>query len=122
MDLSTTLKNVRAGVIADHIDLTDHSLRLVGSAGQIICDLPFVNPSAASVTGGVLTFNTLPESMTLLSGTIVKGFIIADADNSLLIDNLSVGNFDSSADIRLPNTYVYKGSLLRLSGWTLSEL
>ena len=120
MQLSTEIKNARLQTIADTLDTTTATLRLVNAAQAVVCDLPFANPCAADISSGTLTFNNLPESLVLLTDTIDSAAIV-DAADAVLV-SLTVGDLDSSADLKLPSLDMIQGSLLRLSGWTISEL
>ncbi len=96
------------------------TLQLLNAAQAIVCDLPFASPCVSAISNGTLTFADLPETLVLLNDDIDSGAIVDDADNVLL--TVTVGDLDSAADLKLPSLTVYQGSLLRLSGWTISEL
>jgi len=120
MQLSTEIKNARLQVIAAAIDAGNATLQFLNAAQAIVCELPFANPCAADISNGELTFNTLSESLVLLNDDISDSAIIDDAQCVLAI--LSVGDLQSSAELKLPSLTVYQGSLLRITGWTISEL
>jgi len=120
MQLSTEIKNARLQAIGDAIDAGNARLKLLNTEQAVVCELPFTIPSASNISSGALTFNTLPESLVLLSDDIDSGVIVGDDD--ALIASLTVGDMDSSADLKLPSLTVYQGSLLRINGWTISEL
>ena len=118
--LSTELKNARLQVICDAIDNGNGMLVVYNSAQDVVCELAFPNPCKAGISDAVLTFNNLTESMVLLNSTVTNASVINESD--VVLFNLTVGDSDSEADIKLPSTTLYKGSLLRLNGWTISEL
>ena len=117
--LSTELKNARLQVLCDAIDNGNSKLVVYNVAQDVICELAFPNPCKADISNAVLTFNNLTESMVLLSSTATNAKVINDSDTVLF--DLTIGNSDSAADIKLPSTALYQGSLLRLNGWTISE-
>lgn len=120
MQLSTEIKNARLQVITAAIDAGNATLQLLNAAQAIVCELPFANPCAADISNGKLTFNTLSESLVLLNDDIDSGVIVDDEQGVLA--TVSVGDLQSSAELKLPSLTVYQGALLRITGWTISEL
>ena len=120
MQLSTEIKNARLQVVAAAIDAGSATLQLLSAESAVICELLFAVPCAADISNGTLTFDALPEALVLLNEDINSAAIVDDADNVLI--TVTVGDLDSSCDLKLPSLTVYQGSLLRLSGWTISEL
>lgn len=121
MQLSTEIKNLRLQAIGDAIDMGNATLRMLNADQSIVCELPFTNPCFADISNGTLTFNTLAESLVLLnSDKLYSGVIVDDTENVLI--TVSIGDLQSAADLKLPTLTVYQGSLLRVSGWTISEL
>ena len=116
---SDVIKNARLQVICNAIDSGNGKLVIYNLAQDVICELAFPNPCKYAISGSVLTFNNLDESMVLLNSVVTNAKVITD-DDTVLFD-LSVGDSDSDADIKLPSTTLYKGSLLRLNGWTITE-
>ena len=116
---SDVIKNARLQVICDAIDEAGGKLVIYNSDEDVICELSFPNPCKYAIDGAILTFNNLSESMVLINATAAKANVIAN-DDTVLFD-LTVGNADSNDDIKLPTTTLYKGSLLRLNGWTIQE-
>ena len=120
MQLSTTIKNARVQVLSDAIDAQDAVLRLLNAAQETVCELAFASYSAEDISSGTLTFNDLPESLVLLNDTVANA-VIVDTEDAVLV-TLTVGDLDSSADLKLPSLTLIQGGLLRVSGWTVSEL
>lgn len=120
MQLATTIKNTRAQVVSDAFDAGTAVLRLLNAAEAMVCELEFPNPCAADISNGVLTFNNLAESLVLLTDTVDSAVIVA-ADDSVLAEP-SIGVTGSGAELTLPSLDLIQGSLLRITGWTVSEL
>ena len=86
--------------------------------------LDFKVPSKLSIVDGVLTFQTLEESMVLISDLATNAKIISNNGDTLANASMAEINDDenSNADLKLPSLNLYAGSLLRLVGWTITEL
>lgn len=120
MQLSTEIKNARLQAFCDAIDAGNATLRLLNADQAIVCELPFPSPCKQEIANGTLTFNTLPETLVLLSADIDSSVIVDNEENILAA--VSVGDLASSADLKLPSLTLYQGGLIRLVGWTVSEL
>lgn len=89
-------------------------------SGQIaIVELPFSVPSALSVSGGILAFAPLSETMATGNGEPVWARI-RDRDGHTVAD-LDVGPPDSGADIILPAGQIYRGATIAITGATITE-
>ena len=120
INFSDAVKNARLQAICDAIDAKATNLVLLSVTQRELCILPFPTPSKLSIIGGVLTFKNIDESMVLLDAEATHAKI-TDIDN-VEIASLSVGVTGSGADLQLPSTTLFAGSLLRLNGWTITEL
>ena len=89
------------------------------STQAAIVVLPFPVPSAASMTGGILTLAPLPETMATGDGSPVWARI-TDRDGHSVAD-LDVGPPDSGADIILPADNIYRGATIAITGATITE-
>jgi hypothetical protein len=133
INYSTATRTARAQAIADAIDggtgpnatLSIYTgARPVTPGGAItdqvlIVALPFAVPCAQSVSGGILTFSPLAETMA--PGTVAPVWArAADRDGNFVAD-LDVGLVDSGADIELPLDTVYQGTLIRVTSATILE-
>ena len=124
MELSIAIKNARAEVLCDKIDENGAKLIIYNAPQEVMCALDFKVPSKLSIVDGVLTFQTLEESMVLISDLATDAKIISNNGDTLA--NVSMteinDNENSNADLKLPSLNLYAGSLLRLVGWTITEL
>lgn len=124
MDFSIAVKNARAQVLCDKIDENGAKLVIYNAPQEVMCALDFKVPSKLSIVDGVLTFQTLEESMVLISDLVTNAKIISDTGETLANASMAEINDDenSNADLKLPSLNLYAGSLLRLVGWTITEL
>lgn len=124
MDFSVEVKNARAQVLSDKIDKNGAKLVLYNSEKEVVCELDFKVPSKSSIENGVLVFNTLDESMVIISDDVTSAEIVSSIDDVLAF--VSVSALDDienqSADLKLASTTLYAGTLLRLIGWKVTEL
>ena len=120
INFSNEVKNERLQALCNVVNASVTQLIIYDDLDAKLCELPFANPCEASIVSGVLTFNSLSESMVLEDSTATKANVV-DADDNVLA-TLIVGDMDSGADLKLPSTTLYAGSLLRLNGWTITEL
>lgn len=120
LQLSIDIKNSRLQVICDAIDALPARLMIYNTDAEVACEMKFPAPCQLSILDAVLTFRELPESMVLLNTEVTNATIIDENDAVLM--QLSVGDMSSSADLKLPSTILYQGSLLRLKGWSITEL
>lgn len=127
--LNSTLRNARLQVLSDAIDAGSAVMRiysgvkpsnLAAVTTQVkLCELAFPLPSANEITAGILSFNPIAEAMVLVSGVATWARIVAD--DATVIADLDVGNTASSAELRLPDTQLYQGVILRFPNWFVSE-
>ena len=120
INFSNAVKNERLQALCNVINASVTQLIIYDDLDATLCELPFANPCEASIISGILTFNSLSESMVLEDSSATKASIV-DADENVLA-TMIVGDMDSGADLKLPSTTLYAGSLLRLNGWTITEL
>lgn len=91
-----------------------------GISNQVaIVELAFPIPSAASISGGILTLAPLPETMATGNGSPAWARI-RDRDGNAVAD-LDVGPPDSGADIILPADKIYRGATIAITGATITE-
>lgn len=120
LNFSVDVKNARLQTLCDLINASETKLVIYDDEDVVLCELSFANPCEFSIENGVLTFKNLPESMVLENG-IADNASVIDIDSNVLV-GLTVGEINSTADLKLPSTLLYAGSLLRLNGWTITEL
>lgn len=89
------------------------------SSQTAIVELSFPVPSTVSVSGGILTLASLPETMATGNGE-PSWARITDRDG-LAVADLDVGPPDSSADITLPAGKIYRGATIAIAGATITE-
>ncbi|WP_417698108.1 hypothetical protein [Psychromonas sp.] len=119
LTFSNEIKAARLQAFCDALDANACVLRVFNAEQETVCELPVPSPSKLSIENGVLTLNNFDESMVLINATATNAAIIQDG-NQLV--SMNVGDVGSTADLKLPSTTLYSGSLLRLNGWTLTEL
>lgn len=120
LKLTTEIKNSRLQVLCDAIDALPAFLNIYNAEKEIVCQLAFPVPCKLSIDGGLLTFNNIAESMVLINAIVTTAEIV-DENGDVLVA-LDVGDMSSNADLKLPSTTLFSGSLLRLNGWTIIEL
>lgn len=120
LKLSDDIKNRRLQALCDAIDLLPAALIIYNDEKEAACQLALPVPCKLSINGGVLTFKNIAESMVLIN-TVVTNAEIVDENGDVLVA-LTVGDMPSGADLKLPSTLLFQGSLLRLNGWTITEL
>lgn len=113
---NTAIKNARLTVVSSAIDADQGAGKIrIYDAGQanLLVDVPFVDPCALTIAGGVLTF-AMPviEPVTLVSGTAVEA-TLASNDGTVVASGLSVGT-DPSFDIHLNSTQLTAGEPCRI--------
>jgi hypothetical protein len=130
---STLVRTNRAQAIADAIDagtgpnatLTIYTGTRPVTPGGAITDqvaivvLPFTVPCAQSVSGGIITFAPLAETMATADGA--PTWARADDRDGVFVADLDVGLPESGADIELALDNVYQGTLIRINSATIVE-
>ncbi|MNG86305.1 hypothetical protein D3C79_450850 [compost metagenome] len=132
LTFANALRTARAELLAVAIDSGSAgaaTLKLYGgtrpgSGGNIsgqplLITLPLANPSAQSVTGGVLTLKAIAEAMVTGNGTITWGRF-SNRDGAFVAD-LDAGLTGSGADLEIPVLEVYQGAYIRINTATVTE-
>lgn len=132
LTFATALRTSRIQLLADAIDTGAAgaaTLKLYGGtrpgSGAAITDqpllitLPLANPSAQTVSGGVLTLKAIPEAMVTGNGTIKWGRFL-NRDGAFVAD-LDAGLTGSGADLEIPILDVYAGAYIRINNATVTE-
>lgn len=129
--LSEAVRNARLSVIGNALDggtgagtLTLYS-GVVPSPGAAVTTqkklaaLTFADPAAASVTGGVLTFDAIAEVMAVADGGTTWARA-ADSAGTWAFDG-DVGAIGSGAFIEIDNLLLYTGGIVRVTVGQISE-
>lgn len=119
--LGIPLRNARLQALADAVDAGDALLVIYdgsmpanpsndpGLSVKLIA-LPIPESFAESISSGVLTGNTLPETMAEASGAASWSRLTVDGQTVL---DMSVGDESSGHPVTLPDTQIYAGMLVR---------
>lgn len=119
LTFSSALKEARLQAMCDALDADISTLVIYNAEQETVCELPVPNPSKQSISTGVLTLNNFAESMVLINSTATNAKIM---QNGSALVSMQIGDTNSSADFKLVSTQLYAGTLLRLNGWTITEL
>jgi len=124
MGLLEAHRNSRLQIISDAIDGGAGAGKLViydgtrpatgGAATNEIATLTFSNPCAASITGGVLTFDTITDDTNATGGTATWARAVTSTDT--FVADFSVGATSSGEDIELNNVVIGAGTTVSTSG------
>lgn len=124
MGLLEAHRNSRLQVISDAIDAGAGAGKLViysgsrpatgGAATTEVATLTFSAASAASITGGLLTFDTITDDTSATGGTATWARCVDSVDT--FVCDLSVGATSSGEDIELNNVVIGAGTTVSTSG------
>lgn len=124
MGLLEAHRNSRLQIVSDAIDGGAGAGKLViydgtrpatgGAATNEVATLTFSDPCALSITGGVLTFNTITDDTSATGGTATWARCVTSADT--FVCDLSVGATSSGEDIELNNVVIGAGTTVSVTG------
>jgi hypothetical protein len=89
-----------------------------GTATNLLAELTFSDPCAASNTGGVLTFDTITKEDSAPAGGTATWFRCVDSAGTFVIDG-SVST--SGADLNLNSTSISIGQEVSITSATITE-
>lgn len=125
---STTIRNNRMQAVADAIDGGAGAglLRIYdgtrpasgGTATTLLAELTLSDPCAASVTGGVLTFDTITADSSANATGTATWMRIVDSAGTFCVDG-DVGT--SGADLNLNSTSISTGQEVSCTSATITE-
>ena len=125
---STTVRNARLQAVADAIDGGSGAglLRIYdgtrpssgGAATTLLAELTFSDPCAASVTGGVLTFDAVTKDSSANATGTASWFRCVDSAGTFVIDG-GVGT--SGADMNLNSVSISAGQEVSITSATITE-
>lgn len=89
-----------------------------GTATTLLAELTFSDPCAASITGGVLTFNTITQDSSADNSDTATWFRLVDSTGAFVVD----GNVAASAsDLNLTPTSITAGQPVSVTSFTITE-
>jgi hypothetical protein len=118
---NATLKNTRMTDVVTAIGATGY-LNFYSSTPTLLASLPLANP-AGTVTGGVLTFSTMPisDSSADATGTAASASVSTaiDGGGTVVISGLLVGT--SGTDIVLSSTNIVAGQPVTVTAASITH-
>ena len=128
MNYNDTLRSARILIVTDAIDASASVMRYYSGTKPantsiaitdqvLLVELDFVIPCSTSIVDGIAYMKSLAEKLALENGEVSFARIVS-ADGTALID-LDVGEI--SSDLTVGNPIIYKGAMIRVLNWTLSD-
>lgn len=128
MEYNDTLRSARMQVLVDAIDASPAVMRYYSGTKPasvstaitdqvLLVELDFQIPCSTVVQDGVAYMKTLAEKLALESGEVAFARIVSQ-DETVIAD-LDVGEI--SSDLTVGNPVIYKGAMIRVLNWTLSD-
>lgn len=130
--LATTLRTARAQLIADAIDggagagllrlYTDPQPATGAAVGAatLLGTLTHSNPAAASVSAGVITFDTITDDSSADASGECTWARSVDSTGAFVAD-WTVGDIGSGADIEMNNRDIVATAPIEAVSWTITE-
>ena len=110
---------INAGTGAGRIRIYNGSRPATGGAATtLLAELTLSDPCQASITGGVLTFDTITADSSADAGGTATWFRIVDSDGNFVVDG-DVGT--SGSDLNLNSTTISIGQTVTVTGFTITE-
>ena len=109
---------INAGSAGGKIKIYDGSQPATGgTATNLLATLTFSATCEASVTSGVLTFDTISSDTSADATATATWFRITDSDDTFVLDG-TVGT--SGADLNFDSTSIVTGGTVAISSWTIT--
>ena len=127
MIYNEAIRNARIQVVIDSIDSSASTLKFYSGTKPssvdvditdqvLLCEIAFSNPCSSSITNGVATMANLSATLAIENGTVSFARIMA---GEIGIVDLDVSEI--SSEITTDTAIMYKGVLVSIEGWTLSD-
>lgn len=88
-----------------------------GAVTNLLAELTFSDPAEATITGGVLTFDTITADTSANAPGTATWFRIVDSNNAFVLDG-TVGT--SGADLNLNSVSISTGQQVSVSSFTIT--
>lgn len=132
MKYNATLRSARIKVVTDCIDTDNSVLRMYTGVKPVdtsvnitdqtlLCELNLEIPCKIIINDGVATMVALSEKLALETGEVSFArisHIHSDESETVIVD-MDVSEITS--DLVIGNPTVYKGAMIRVSSWSLSD-
>ena len=90
-----------------------------GTATTLLAELTFSDPCAASITNGVLTFDTITEDSSANADGTATWARVVQSDGTTFVMDMSVGT--SGADINLNSVDITTGSTVAVNSAVITD-
>jgi len=128
--LADTYRNSMLQVISDAIDAdaAAGTLKIYsgtqpakgGTETTILAEIPFAYPSASTITGGVLTFNTTGMSDSSANATGTATWARAMDNTGDFVMDMTVSNTGGGGDVQLNSTAIQAGTTVTVTAASIT--